>query len=139
MAEIQTGVMLRSFLIALLIVAPVGVLWWRRIRPARQGGPTPQHDLSVSVGPEAHAPSLESVIDEIARLGALNRAEAVTVTIPHVLTLDGDPAPRTVVDALVHDALVRSGLVPTAELDTGEARVVECLHRDNAGRRSTGG
>jgi hypothetical protein len=133
MAEIQTGVMLRSFLIALVIVAPVGAFWWRRIHTRRGDDTDRQSDRPTSDAPAADLPSLESVIDEIARLGALTRTKAVTLTIPHDLTLDGDPAPRTVVDALVHDALVRSGLVPTAELDTGEARFVECLHRGAGG------
>jgi hypothetical protein len=49
--------------------------------------------------------------------------------VPRGLTVDGDEAPPSVVDAIVRDAIQRSGLVPTAELDTADARVIECRPR----------
>jgi len=115
--------MLRSFVIALVIVAP---FWWvLRKRIAARRTPPP-----VEAPPsEASPPTLEAVIDEITRMGAEGRARSdarLTVRVPHGATIGGDPAPPEVVDAIVRDALSRSGLVPTAELDTGTARVIEC-------------
>ena len=46
--------------------------------------------------------------------------------VPLDATVDGDPVPAAVADALVRDALARSGLVATDELDTADGRLLEC-------------
>jgi hypothetical protein len=136
MADIQVGVMLRSLLIALVVVAPFGVVLWRRVRAraAAQEPPT----VPIDAPALDHRPSLEALIEEISRLG--DRADptaTVTVTVPHALTVDGSDAPPAVVDAIVRDALSRSGLAPTAELDTDTARVLECRLLRTTGPSST--
>ena len=121
LAEIQFGVMARSLAIAAVVVAPFAWVMRRRVMRRRAA-------LAPDIAPpEPAAPTLEAVIDEIHRMGETRGADArLTLRVPHGVTIDGDPAPPPVVDAIVRDALSRSGLVPTAELDTGDARVIEC-------------
>jgi hypothetical protein len=136
MADIQVGVMLRSLLIALVIVAPFGVVLWRRLRARAAAQEPPAVPTDAPVFDDR--PSLEALIDEISRLG--DRADpttTVTVTVPHALTVDGSDAPPPVVDAIVRDALSRSGLVSTAEFDTETARVLECRPLRTTGPSST--
>jgi len=126
LAEIQSGVMARSLLIALVVVSPFWFLLRRRMRRDVQPAEVPD------AAPAQAAPALEDLVEEIGRLGAdtgEDPTSPVTIRVPRGLTIDGDPAPDGVVDAIVRDAIARSGLVPTAELDTTEGRIIECLPR----------
>jgi hypothetical protein len=128
LAEIQTGVMARSLAIALVVVAPFWFVLRRRMR--RADGPAEQPAAPTP----AAAPSLEDLVERIAELAATadDGDGSVTVRVPRGLTIDGDPAPEPVVDAIVRDAIARSGLVPTAELDTTHGRLIECRPRAGA-------
>lgn len=128
-AEIQTAVMARSFVVALALVAPVAAVWLRRSRAGRAATAAVEPPLAVPT----ETPTLESVlagIDARARDAAAGAAgSSVVITVPHRLTADGVELLPSVVDPIVRDALARAGLVPTAELDTGDARVIECRSR----------
>lgn len=133
LADVQSVVMLRSFAIAVVVVAPFGALLVRRVRRRQAATAVAEPDTSVQPTEEA-TPTLESVIDEISSLGEAVRsgragAGPVTISVPRRLTMSGDEAPPAIVDAIVRDALLRSGLVPTAELDAGDVRVIECTPR----------
>ena len=124
LAEIQSGVMARSLVIALVVVAPFWFVLRRRMR--RDEAPVdPPSEPAVGA-----APALEDLIERIAAMAdAADGHGTATVEVPHGLTIDGDPAPDAVVDAIVRDAIARSGMVPTAELDTAEGRIIECQLR----------
>lgn len=119
--------MARSLAIALVVVSPFAWTWWRRVRARRSAAAETTATTAVDPGPSA--PALEDVIEEINALGEHrgrhDGSDAATITVPHGVTIDGDPAPPAVVDAIVRDALQRSGFVATAEIDTGESRVIE--------------
>ena len=70
-------------------------------------------------------PRLEDVVATIGELAADSSLDSATVVVPDGVTVDGDVAPPELVDALVRDALRRSGLVATAELDSPAGRVIE--------------
>ena len=125
LAEVQSGVLARSLVIALVIVSPFWFVLRRRMRRDEQPAEAP--DATSAPG----APALEDLVEEIGRLADTTEdaASPVTITVPRGLTIDGDPAPDAVVDAIVRDAIARSGLVPTAELDTAEGRMIECRPR----------
>jgi hypothetical protein len=123
--EIQTATLLRSFLIALVVVAPYAVYTWRRVRARRRAsGATPDRAEVAATTPDA--PRLEDVIAAIDAIGA-GPAAGGTVLVPLDATVDGRPVPPAVVDALVRDALARSGLVATAEVDVADGRRIECV------------
>ena len=117
--------MARSLVIALVVVAPFWFVLRRRMRRADEPTEVP------GSSPEGAAPALEDLVERISELaaGAEVAGGSVTVLVPRGLTIDGDPAPGPVVDAIVRDAIARSGLVPTAELDTAEGRMIECRPR----------
>lgn len=126
LAEIQSGVMARSLAIALVVVAPFWFVRRRRMRRDAQAAEVPESP------PARVAPALEDLVEEIGRVAAGSGEEAsgpVTIHVPLGLTIDGETAPDAVVDAIVRDAIARSGLVPTAELDTAEGRMIECRPR----------
>ena len=74
-----------------------------------------------------YGPALEDVVADIAFVQeeAHTRGGAMLL-VPHVVTVSHRPAPASTVDLLVRDALRRSGLVVTAEVDTEEGRLLEC-------------
>lgn len=127
-ADIQYETLARSLLIAVVLVTPYGIYKVRQVRALRR-------ELRAQVAaatappepPGPQRPKLEDVIDEIHRIAQQGGADA-TVTVPTDVTVGGrDPAVGTV-DVLVRDALRRSGLVATAEIDTPAGRVIE-VHR----------
>lgn len=126
-AEIETTTLIRSLLIALVVVAPYGVHKWRQVQALRRErlaastpDDAPEHDAPPP------APRLEDVIATIDELGANPAGGPATVLVPSDATVDGRPVAPAVLDALVRDALARSGLVATAEVDTPEGRRIEC-------------
>ena len=68
--------------------------------------------------------SARSFIDRISALGD-SSAETSTLTVPPDVTVGGSEPPPGLVDSLVRDALRRSGLIATAEIDTPDGRVIE--------------
>lgn len=123
LAAIQADVLVRSFVIALVVIAP---LWlYRRRRTARERR-TSTVDNGAGTTPPS-APRLEDVIAGIDSLVATVDAEgAASLTIPTGVTVDGSEMDAGTVDALVRDALRRSGLVAVAEIDGPAGRTLEC-------------
>lgn len=122
-AQIQSDVLLRSLLIALLIVAPYAGYKWRRLSSARRERLAAQE--AAATAPAAPAPpELAEVIEHITRIGDAEEPPSA-VTVPRGVRVDGAEAPPGLVDALVRDALRRSGLIATAEFDAPDGRVIE--------------
>jgi hypothetical protein len=120
-ADVQIDILGRSLLIAAVIVTPYGIIKVRQVRAARRERLAAEAAATAPPGPAR--PALEDVIGEIS--ASRVRDGAGTVTIPHDVTVAGADAEPGVVDTLVRDALRRSGLVATAELDTPAGRVLE--------------
>lgn len=130
LAEVQSDVLARSLLIALLVVTPYGIYKLRQVRAVRADRIEAEQARDAAIAAmsepeETPRPRLEVVIDEITDLGTDPGVSAPTVTIPHGVTVGGSDAPPGIVDTLVRDALRRSGLVATAEIDTPDGRVLE--------------
>lgn len=127
----SSPVLLRSLLIALVVVTPYGVHKLRQVRARRALAARPPGSGTIgtdpSVTPVAAAPRLEDVVARIeAVAGSLDPGDPTTVTVPSGVTVGGDEVPTELVDSLVRDALRRSGLVATAEVDTADGRLLEC-------------
>lgn len=120
-ADVQIDTLGRSLLIAVVIVTPYGIVKVRQVRAARRERQAAEAAAAAPPGPTR--PTLEDVIGEISASRA--HGDAGTVTIPHDVTVGGVDAEPGVIDTLVRDALRRSGLVATAELDTPAGRVLE--------------
>ena len=120
-ADVQGSVLVRSFLIAVVVMAPVWVLVRKRVTRSHAT------DDSGEVEPDADAaPRLEDVIAEVSRLAPEVRATgSATLTVPADVTVDGRAVDSGTVDALVRDSLRRSGLVAAAEIDTPQGRTLE--------------
>jgi hypothetical protein len=114
----QLGSMFVFFLIALAIVSPFG---YRRIRAVRRerraflglDQPDEPHDAPVSGTPSRAVDDLANVVDAIAVAGAeLAREPGGTriVDVPIHPLVEGRPSSPAVVDALLSDAVRRSGL-----------------------------
>lgn len=121
--QIQADVLGRSLLIAAVVVSPYAFYKWRQV--ARTRAETAELIRAASAPEELDTrPKLEDVIAAIGRHDGDG-----TVHVPRGLTVDGQAAPPAVVDALVRDALRRSGLVATAEVETHDGRVLEVVRR----------
>ena len=123
-ADIQYDTLARSLLIALLIVSPYGIHKVRQVRAmrrAREAASRPPEP--VPSGPVR--PDLESIVERISELADRADTTPSTITVPHDVTVGGGDPPPGLVDTLVRDALRRSGLVATAELDTPDGRMIE--------------
>jgi hypothetical protein len=129
LAKVQDTVLVRSFLIAVIVVAPVWVLVRKRVRSAQERSSTSGTDDSLDdTDPSAPAPlpRLEDVIAAIPDVAAAARDRgSATITVPSEVTVDGRPTESAVVDALVRDSLRRSGLVAVAEVDSPAGRSLE--------------
>lgn len=130
LAEIQYETLARSLALAVLLVSPYGIHKVRQVRALRR-----EREAAVaaaSAPPPPVRPRLEDVIDRISELADSSGPDAATVTIPPDVTVAGSDPPAGLVDTLVRDAVRRSGLVATAEIDTPAGRVLEL------GRRAEG-
>ncbi len=130
--------LLRSFVIALVLVAPVALWQWRRIRARRSEapdeGPADRHTGATTGGPEPDPGSLEAVIARIAELAATTPVgEVVSIGVPVDATVDGRQVPPSVSDPIVVDALARGGFEvlgrTTVTEGTASASVFECRRR----------
>ena len=126
-AAVQTDTLGRSLLIALVVVSPYAIYKFRQVQRVRRA-----HEavLAAEASPPPHeppAPALEDVVRDIAFVQEeANANGGAMLLVPHVVTVSHRPAPASTVDLLVRDALRRSGLVVTAEVDTEEGRLLEC-------------
>ena len=133
LADAESGVLVRSFLIALVVVAPFGWWQWRRVRAKRleraaEAAPADEPDVAATPGSET--PSVEALVARISELGdETPSGEIDMIVVPSRMTMAGTPAEPAVADAIVRDALSRSGLDVVAEMDDGESRVLECRRR----------
>ena len=122
LAQVQGGTLVRSFLIAVVVIAPV----WFYVRKRVLADRAPIAEPEEASPDDAAGPRLEEVIASIADAAATARAAgSATLTIPNGVTIDGQPADRSTVDALVRDSLRRSGLVAVAEIDAAAGRTLE--------------
>jgi hypothetical protein len=123
-ADIQYDTLARSLLIALVIVSPYGIYKVREVRAMRREREAASRPVEVAPSGPVR-PDLETIIEQIS--GFAGRADSAppTITVPHDVTVGGGDPPPGLVDALVRDALRRSGLVATAELDTPDGRMIE--------------
>lgn len=123
-AEVQIDILGRSLLIAAVIVTPYGIHKVRQVRALRRERLAAEAAAAAPPGPTR--PALEDVIERIDAIGRDGGPEGgTTVTVPHDVTVAGGDAQPALVDTLVRDALRRSGLVASAELDTPAGRVLE--------------
>jgi len=116
-AQVQGDVLARSFLIAVVLVAPFGWWQWRRVRNRRRALAAAEAAAAASAGSTDEAaappgpPRLEDVMARIDEVAAeLGDTDTAAVEVPEDLTVDGVAAPSAVVDTIVGDALARSGL-----------------------------
>ncbi|UDY34013.1 hypothetical protein [Dermatobacter hominis] len=129
LAEIQADVLVRSFVIAAVVLLPVWLYVRKRVLADRE--PPASEDGAAA---EPAGPRLEDVIAAVPAAAGTARAEgSATLTVPHGVTIDGDAADPATVDALVRDSLRRSGLVAVAEVDSPAGRTLE-LRPVDAGR-----
>jgi hypothetical protein len=151
-AQENGAVLARSFLIAVVVMAPVALWQWARIRARRRaetaatdpaGTPQPATGPATDqpgVEPPAAGqgdgePTLEAVVRKVGALAAdLPPGASATVDLPSGLTVGGRPAPEPLVARLVEDALRRGGLEGGLRTGPDGTRVVEC-HRPPHGAR----
>lgn len=128
--DTQAGVLGRSLAIAVLLVAPYGIYKVRQVRRIRAN-----HQAVIEAERKAQEltelgpprPALEDVIRDITFVvEEATRSGGAMLVVPHDVTVSDRDAPRSVVDTLIRDALRRSGLVVTAEVDSAEGRMLEC-------------
>lgn len=131
-----SGVLLRSFAIALLIMAPIALWQARRIRRRRRRQRSASYqqasDLSsLSSGTAATpGPTLESLVAEINRVAAtLESSQTTELTVPAELTVGGSRADPQLVEVVLRDALKRSGLDVTATTSDDNTIQLQCRRR----------
>jgi len=127
LAAVQSDTLGRSLLIAALIVSPYGIYKLRQVRRVRATHARVLAAEASAADDTVVLPALEDVIGDISFVVDEARANGgAMLVVPHDVTVSDRPATGAVVDVLVRDALRRSGLVVTAELDTPEGRMFEC-------------
>jgi hypothetical protein len=126
LAEVESTVLIRSLALAVVLVAPYG---WYQVRRVRRRRAEREAAFRANEQP-ADAPTrprLEDVVGDVEALAAsLAPGGTGTITVPPEVTVGGSDVPSAVSDALVRDALRRSGLVATAEVDGPAGRTIEC-------------
>lgn len=128
----QTDVMVRSLVIAAVIVLPYAVYKVRQVTRIRRINAEISAKEAKGAGranhPYGDLPALEDVIADIDFVvNEAHRGGGAMLVVPHEVTVSDRPADRSIVDALVRDALRRSNLVVTAEIDAEEGRLLECV------------
>jgi len=141
LGAIQSDTLGRSLFIAVLVVSPYGIYKLRQVRRVRRN-----HEAALAADAAAlledtpRLPALEEVIGDVSFVVAEARANGgAMLLVPHEVTVSDRVATSAVVDMLVRDALRRSGLVITAEIDTPEGRLIECALVGGAGAGVEGG
>lgn len=116
LAAVEVGTLIRSLCIAAVLILPYGIHKFRQVRRLRAAEAGP----GVAVA-EHDAAALEPAISAIEAL-----ADGGELVVPTPCTIDGQPAPSALRDALLSDAMRRSGLVETGRLDRGDELVITC-------------
>ncbi len=130
-AQRSDGVLLRSLIIAAILMAPVA-LWQRsrimRRRQERLAAEQPE-ELAPATGTES-GPTLEALFAEIAAMGgSLGSGDEAQLLVPDEITLDGrDPEP-SLLAALLGDAITRGGLREVGRSRIAHATVITCQRR----------
>ncbi len=144
-ANDSSGVLLRSFVIALVLMAPVALWQGRRVRRMRERQRSASYqeasDLSslrsrsspgssTLGGDPGDAQTLESLVAEVNRVAAtLDSSATAEFVVPAELTVGGSRAEPGLVEAVLRDALDRSGLEVTATDSDGSAVRLQCRRR----------
>ena len=126
-ADIEAGTLIRSLLVAVVIVLPYGWFKLSRVRAARAAAgltgtgtdPTP---------PPVDPRGLERVVTAIAELAG----RGGEVEVPDSCTVDGQPVERAFAEVLVRDALVRSGLREVARRRGADSTTIRLEPADPA-------
>lgn len=128
LGAVQGDTLGRSLLIALVVVSPYAFYKWRQVQRVRRGHEAALAADAAALAPDVEQlPALEDVIRDVAYVVEEATANGgAMLLIPPQVTVSDRVAGPDVVDMLVRDALRRSGLVVTAELDTAEGRLLEC-------------
>lgn len=128
LAAVQSDTLGRSLLIALLVVSPYAFYKWRQVQRVRRGHEAALAADAAALAPDVpKLPALEDVIRDISFVVAEATANGgAMLLVPAQVTVSDRLAEDSVVDMLLRDALRRSGLVVTAELDTPDGRMLEC-------------
>ena len=127
LAAVQSDALGRALLIAALVVSPYVIYKLREVRRVRAAHARAVAADATDTAGVVLLPALEDVIGDISYVVAEARLNGgAMLLVPHQVTVSDRPATDAVVDMLVRDALRRSGLVVTAELDTAEGRLLEC-------------
>jgi hypothetical protein len=133
----NSGVLVRSFLIAIAIMGPVA-LWqgWRirkRRRRERSASYQQASDLSSLSSPNTTGvpgPTLEALVAEINRVGStLGSSQTTELDVPAELTVGGSRADPQLVEVVLRDAIDRSGLEVTATEGNGDSIRIRCRRR----------
>lgn len=117
LAAIEVGTLIRSLCIAAVLVLPYGIHKFRQIRRLRAAEAGP-----VAEPAEPDAAALEPAISAVEAL-----TDGGDLVVPAQCTIDGQPAPPALRDALLRDALRRSGLVETRRSERGGDLVLTCV------------
>jgi hypothetical protein len=128
LGAVQSDTLGRSLLIALVVVSPYAIHKWMQVRRVRDAHERViAADAAASEPTRPRPPALEDVIRDVGLvLAEATEHGGAMLLIPTEVTVSDRAASDEVVDVLVRDALRRSGLVVTAELDTAEGRLLEC-------------
>jgi hypothetical protein len=128
LGAVQSDTLTRSLLIALVVVSPYGIYKLRQVRRVRRNHEAVlAAEVAALATDEPRPPALEDVIGDVSYVVEEAAANGgAMLLVPHDVTVSDRATTPTVVDMLVRDALRRSGLVVTAEIDTDEGRLLEC-------------
>lgn len=124
--------MVRSLAIAAVIVLPYAIYKVRHVAKVRR-----RHEAVVaseaaatkadSTEGQEVVPALEDVLADVDYVvDEARRNGGAMLVVPHRVTVSDRLSSPEIIDALVRDALRRSGLVVTAEVDSEEGRMLEC-------------
>lgn len=130
--------MVRSLVIAAVIILPYAIFKVRQVARVRRLsndiGAREAKGSGRSDRAQDHLPALEDVIADIDFVvSEARRNGGAMLVVPHEVTVSDRPAEREIVDALVRDALRRSNLAITAEVDSQEGRLLECAPLSSTG------
>jgi hypothetical protein len=130
LADVSAEVLPRSFLIAVIVVAPFAWWQWRRVKAVRAArlasSPAPEEPQATdAVAAVAPLEEVVALISEQAR--NLEPGEHWSLEIPRRVAIEGSEADPSLVDALVRDALRRERLLAVEELDAQDHRVLVCV------------
>lgn len=130
--QANSGVLVRSFVIALLIMAPVAAWQWRRIKQARAAARAETADGTEVAGPrdQGEDNSLEALMESIAStVHGMAPGDSASFTAAGGLTIDGQAADPPLIDVLLRDSIARHGLQVVSVDRQADATVYRCQLR----------